>query len=162
MTRHLFALPLLAVALAASQLPGADEAKGKEIFFSVHNGYFESNKSGLKGDASYLAITDGKVFDGLFGKAVTMGKKPNFLPANTFESDMVAATIKRGNMIFEYKVEKVTADEGTVYVQYKATGKDGGTATFASPLIVKLPREKYTEVVFIENGKKVGTAKIEK
>jgi len=64
----------------------AEEPKGKEVKSETHNGYFESNKSGLKGDVSFLAITDTKTFDGIFGKARTMGPKPNFLADNAFES----------------------------------------------------------------------------
>ena len=84
----------------------ADEAKGKELKFDTHNGYFESNKSGLKGDVSFLAIGDAKTFDGIFGKAATMGPKPNWLPDNAFESKIVLATIQRGMKTVEYKVAK--------------------------------------------------------
>jgi hypothetical protein len=154
-----FCLPLLPAALAAEK----EKAKGKPVEYEVHKGYFESNRSGLKGAASYLAFTNRKAFDAVFGVGFTMGKKPNVLPENAFESKMVAAVIKRGKSITEYNVEKVTADGGTLYVQYEATEKGGGgTATFASPLIVSVDRGKYTSVVFIENGKKVGTAKVEK
>jgi hypothetical protein len=139
-----------------------DEAKGETIEFQVHDGYFESNKSGHKGDASFLAFTDEAAFDKIFGKAVVMGKKNNFLPKDAFETKVVFATIKRGNKVWEYKVEKVTAEKDTAYVQYTATSKDGGGATFASPLIVSVDKRKVTSVVFIEDGKKVGTATIGK
>jgi hypothetical protein len=140
-----------------------DEAKGKKVEYEVHTGYFESNKSGLKGDVSYLVFTDEKAFRMTFGKAVVMGKKDNFLPKDAFDKKMVVAVIKRGTAVWTYKVEKVTADDDTLYVQYEATSKDrSDTAKFASPLIVSVEKGKYTSVVFIENGKKVGTAKVEK
>jgi hypothetical protein len=156
---------LAGLMLAVGSVRAADEAKGNKVEFQTHNGYFESNKSGLKGEASYLAFTDEKKFDEVFGKAVVMGGKPNFLPKDAFDKKLVVATIKRGDAVYEYKVEKVTADEGTLYVQYDATAKKGGgTATFATPLIIAVDKDKgkYTKVVFIENGKKAGEAEIGK
>jgi hypothetical protein len=139
-----------------------DEAKGDKVDYLVYDGYFESNKSGLKGDTSFLAFADDAAFDKIFGKAVVMGKKQNFLPKDAFETKLVFATIKRGDKVWEYKVEKVTADKDTLYVQYTAKSKDGGGATFASPLIVSVDKGKYASVVFIEDGKKAGTATIGK
>ncbi len=152
--------------LAGPSAPGgaADEEKprAKKVEFEVYDGYFESNKSGLKGPQSFLVFTDAKAFNKTFGKAVVMGKKRKFLPEDAFDSKIVAATIKRGNKIWTYKVEKVTAGRGKLFIHYKATAKDGGTARFASPLIIAVDRGKYSEVVFIENGKKTGAASIEK
>lgn len=153
-------LPLL---VAAAPAPDEDTAKGKKVDFDVHNGHFESNKSGLdKEKPSYLVFSDRDEFDKIFGVGRVSGKQ-NFVPKDAFEKKMVVAVIKRGNAITEYKVEKVTADEGTLYVQYTATAKGGGgTATYASPLIVSVDKEKYTSVVFLENGKKVEKVKVGK
>jgi hypothetical protein len=155
-------LAFVALPLQFAHAADKDEAKGDKIEYQVHNGYFESNKSGLKGDTSFLAFTNTASFDKVFGTAVVMGKKNNFLPKDAFDTKVVFATIKRGNKVWEYKVEKVTAEKDTVYIQYTASAKDGGTATFASPLIVSVDKGKYTSVVFIEDGKKVGTAEIGK
>jgi hypothetical protein len=153
------ALPAVARAVArVDEKEKADEPKGKEVKAETHTGHFESNKSGLKGDASFLAFTDAKAFDAVFGKARTMGAKPNYVEDGTFEKKVVIATIQRGNKMVTYKVDKVTADDGTLYVAYTTTTKDGGTATYASPLIVSVDKDKYKSVVFIENGKKAGTA----
>jgi hypothetical protein len=150
---------LLPLAAAADD---KEQAKGKETGFAVHSGYFEKNTSGLKGDASYLTFTDQKSFDQVFGTAATM-KPQNFLPKNVFDSRLVVAVIKRGTAVTEYNVAKVTIDDGTVYVQYEAKAKDGGgTARYASPLIISFDKGRYTAVVFIENGKKVETLKLEK
>jgi hypothetical protein len=156
-----FAL-LVFLPLAGSAADDKVEAKGKELGFEPHSGYFESNKSGLKGDASYLTFTDQAAFDKIFGKAVVMGSKAKFLPKDAFDSKMALAVIKRGKEVWTYDVEKVTADEGTIYVQYKATSKDGGGAMFASPMVVSIDKGKYTSVVFLENGKKVETIKLDK
>jgi hypothetical protein len=158
MKKLLFAV-LVAVSPGATDRAGAAaekvEATGEKLAYEVHSGYFESNKSGLKGENSYLAFTDAKAFDMVFGIGVVMGQKPKLLPKDAFDSYQVFAVIKRGKSIWEYKVEKVTEDAGTVYVQYTATAKDGGgSATFASPLILSVHKGKYSSVVFIENGKK--------
>jgi hypothetical protein len=154
---------LLALAFGLPAAIAADEAKGKPVEAQVHSGYFEKNNAGLKGEASYLAFTDKDAFDKIFGTAVVMGKKPNFLAKDAFDNKLVVAVIKRGDAVTEYDVEKVTADNGKLYVQYKAKTKgSGGTARYASPLIVSVDRGKYNEVEFIENGKKVGSAKMGK
>jgi hypothetical protein len=146
-------VPLLAVA--------GDEAKGAKVEFDVHSGHFQKNNTDLKGDASYLVFGDRAAFDKVFGVAATM-KKQNFVPKDAFEKKMVVAVIKRGNAVTEYKVDKVTADAGTLYVQYTTTSKGPTAASYASPLIVSLDKGAYTSVVFIENGKKAETVKIEK
>jgi hypothetical protein len=154
-------LSLLALLPLAAAADDKAEAKGKEMKFEIHDGHFEKNNSGLKGDSSYLAFTDWKSFDKVFGSAATT-KKQNFVTKDLFDSRMVVAAIKRGDAPWEYKAVKVTTDGGTVYVQYDARKKESaGTARFASPLIVSLDKGKYTSVVFIENGKKVETLKLD-
>ena len=69
-------LTALSVWLTASLLT----ALANPIDYTLHSGYFEKNNSGLKGEASYLAIADRQTFDKVFGVAFTMGKKPNVLP----------------------------------------------------------------------------------
>jgi hypothetical protein len=151
---------LLPLAAAADD---KEQAKGKEIRYEVHSGYFESNKSGLKGDTSYLTFTDQESFDKVFGKAAVMGKRFGYLPEGVFDTRRVVAVIKRGPAVTQYSVQKVTGDNGTIFVQYEAKAKDGGgTARYASPLIISFDKGKYTTVVFVENGKKVETLKFDK
>jgi hypothetical protein len=160
--KKMLGLSLLALLPLAAAADDKAEAKGKETGYEVHNGHFEKNNSGLKGDSSYLAFTDWKSFEKVFGSAAAT-KKQNFVTKDLFDSRMVVATIKRGDAPWEYKVDKVTIDDGTVYVQYQAQKKEGGgTARYASPLIVSFDKGKYTSAVFIENGKKVETVKLEK
>jgi hypothetical protein len=155
-----------AALLSTAGLDAATEkakARGEKLPFEVHSGYFESNKSGLKGEASYLVFTDPKAFEKVFGIGVVMGKKPKLLPADAFDSHFVIAVIKRGKAVWEYQVAKVTEDQGKVYVEYTATSKEGGgSATFASLLIVSLPKGRYSSVVFIENRKNVATVALGK
>src|SRR5262245_22912648 len=152
----------LGLLLAAGLGAWADEAKGEKVSFDNYPSYFESNKSGLKGDSSYLFFTDEASFAKIFQPVPPTGaKKPYLLPEKAFDKFDVIAVVKRGNATTEYLVEKVKDDKGTLYVQYQAKTGQPGTATFASPLIVSVPKGKYTSVVFIENGKTVETLKIE-
>jgi hypothetical protein len=161
MTRFaLLALSLFALALTAR---GADEAKGEKVKYTVYDGYFEKNTSGLKGDATYTALTSKEGFEKVFAARPPLmkGKMAVLLPADAFDKQFVAAVVKRGPAITTYTVEAVTLDQdGTLYVQYKAEAGPAGTATFASPLIVSAPKEGAKKVVFIENGKAVGSAAI--
>jgi len=161
-----FTVPFLLAGIAGLALAAdkdKEEAKGDKLEFKVQSGYFEKNNSGLKGDESLLAFTDQKSFDQVFGVGFTMGKKPDVLPKDAFDSKLVVAVIRRGDAPSTYKVDKVTADGDTLYLQYDATSKKGdGSAKFASPLIVSVDKGKYKTVVFLENGKKVGTADVPK
>jgi hypothetical protein len=155
-------LALLAAALApfaaTATATAADEAKGEKVEYTVHDGQFAKNDSGLKGDQSFLLLTTRAGFDKVFGAGFTMGKKPNVVPKDAFEKKVVAATIKRGALT-TYAVEKVTLDkDGTLYVQYKATTAPADTATYASPLVVSVPKDGVKKVAFIENGKTAATA----
>ena len=72
------------ICLTASLLTGS----ANPIEYMVHSGYFEKNNSGLKGEASYLAIKDRETFDKAFGVAFTMGKKPNVRPPDLQQSSL--------------------------------------------------------------------------
>ncbi len=155
---------LIPLALASSRGWAADkaEAKGEKVEHKVYNSYFVSNKADLKGETSFLALIDAEALHKvLLPTPPNMRMKREYLPKDVFDAKLVVAVIKRGNKIWDYKVEKVTADKDTLYVQYTADGKDS-TATHASPLIVTVDKGKLTSVVFIENGEKVGTATIGK
>lgn len=140
---------------------GDSESTGKPFDYTVHSGYFEKNNSGLKGTSSFLLISDAKTFDQVFGTAFVVGKKPSVLPENAFESKSVLAVIKRGGEVWSYEVESVKAHDSALTVRYKATAKDGGGATFASPLIISLPKGSYRSVTFVENGKEAGKVRRE-
>lgn len=148
------------VSLMLLASPSLAEQKAEKVPYEVHTGYFVSNKSGLDEKASYLAVTDEATFDKLFGKAAVQGRKQNFLPPKAFDTKFVVAVVNRGNEVWQYDVRSVSAKGGTLTVDYKATARDGGSATFASPLIVSVDKGKYTSVEFVENGTKAGTAPI--
>ncbi len=139
------------------------EPKGDKVEFDVHNGHFVSNKYEMKGDSAYLAIADRDNFDKIFGIGRVIGKQ-NFVPKDAFEKKIVVATIKKGAALTEYKVEKVTADGETLYIQYtsETKGSATGTAQFASPMIVSVDKGRIKKVIFIENGKKAETVEVAK
>ena len=84
-----------------------------------------------------------------------MRDKHHRLPKDVFKSLTVIAPIKRGNALVEYKVEGVTETKGIVELRYTTTEKKSDTATFACPLIVSIPKGKYTAIQFVENKKLV-------
>jgi len=119
--------------------------------------YFERNDTGLTTQTSYLVFTSRPQFDKIFGPASTMGRN-HFLPDNTFDTKIVVAAIARGHFVRKYDDPKVTATRGMIYVWYKIKDAPQNSATFASPLILAVDEGQYSEVVFMEDGKRVGAA----
>jgi hypothetical protein len=89
-----------------------------------------------------------------------MRDKAHRLPKDAFKSNIVLAAIKRGNALWEYKVEGVTVEQGVVQLRYAVTSKATPDTTFACPLIVSVPKDKYQAVVFVEGGKQVKTVEV--
>ncbi|MBC8868210.1 MAG: hypothetical protein H8E44_02270 [Planctomycetes bacterium] len=133
------------------------DTPGKPIKHEVHDGYFVSNKFEPKSPASFVIIQNRKRFDTVFGVAFVMGDKSNRLKPDAFKSRMVIGAIKRGPAHSTYKVASVTVQKSTLYLSYEAKSGVPGSATFACPLIVSVPKGKYAAVVFVENEKPVKT-----
>ena len=74
-----FATTVFAALLALAPAR-ADDAKTKEVDYDIHSGYFESNKSGLTSDSSYLAFASQKAFDAVFGVGRVQGDKQALSP----------------------------------------------------------------------------------
>jgi len=136
------------------------DAPGKPVAHEAHDGYFVSNKFEPKSPASFVIIQDRERFDAVFGVAFVMGDKSNRLKPDAFKSKMVISAIKRGPAHCTYKVTAVTVQKSTLYLSYEAKSGVPGSATFACPLIVSVPKEKYSTVVFVENEKLVKTVKL--
>ena len=143
----------------AAQNKQTGDLSRSAVAFERYESYFEKNNSGLKGEKSYLAVGSQKRFDGIFGAAATMDDN-NFLPDDAFKSKIIVATIKRGSLR-KYEDVKITAEKGKLIVSYKVKDDALNSATFSSPLILAVAQGKYKEVVFMENGKRVGKAKLE-
>src|SRR5436190_21026346 len=96
-------------ALLLACLAGTANAEEKEVKHTLHvPGYYESNKSGLSGPASYLVFKERADFDAVFLSSRLPGKKAKLLPKGAFKDHIVVATIKRGDAVFTYEVTKVT------------------------------------------------------
>ena len=146
---------LLVVVGLVTLLQPASGAEPAELKWDVYSGYFVSNKFEPDKPESYLVIQDKKRFDEVFGVAATMWDKSHRLPDGAFKSLVVVTAIKRGRAFWEYTVQGVTVDEGVVQLRYTAVSDTSGSATFACPLIVSIPKGKYKAVQFIENGKTI-------
>lgn len=145
----------LKAAMEAHTIRAAQSAAGDNLFFNTYSGYFVSNKFEPDVAASFVVINNQDQFDKVFGVAMVMGDKSHRLPKDAFESNVVLAAIRRGYAVWEFEVEGVTVDGGVVELHYTATSKQSDSATFASPLIVSIPKSGYKVVEFVENGKSV-------
>jgi hypothetical protein len=122
----------------------------------VYGPYFESNKSGLKGETSRLIFTDAAKFDEVL-KAVPPigGRRTIGVPAEAFKESLVLVVIKRGPQAVTYSDTKASVKDDTLTLEFKSSAPGGAsTATFASPLVVTVPKGKIKNVVFVENGTK--------
>jgi hypothetical protein len=132
-------------------------ASDGRLAFDTYSGYFVSNKFEPDSAESFLAITNQEQFDKVFGAAFVMGDKSHRLPNGAFTSHLVVAAIKRGAAVWQFKVQSVAVKDGVVKVSYTTTSKKSESATFACPLIVSVPKDTYTAVQFVENGKAMKT-----
>ncbi|HZZ71399.1 MAG TPA: hypothetical protein VFE24_04045 [Pirellulales bacterium] len=130
-------------------------ADAEKLALDTYTGYFVSNKFEANAPESFAIATDQDQFDKVFGVAFVMRDKAHRLPKDLFTSNIVAAVVKRGNAVVEYKVEGATLKDGVVELKYSTTSTKHDTATFASPLIVSFPKGKYTAVQFVEDGQPV-------
>lgn len=131
----------------------------RKVASQSYDSYFERNDSGLTGDTSYLVFTSQEQFDKIFHPAATGGQN-NFLPDNAFQTKMVVATIARGNFVRTYDSPRVTSKNGKLYVWYKVTDRKQESATYASPLILAVNKGRYSQVIFMQDGKRVGSASL--
>ncbi len=135
-----------------------DGMKSTPAEFQKYDSYFKKSDDGLKGEKSYLVFASQQQFDKVFGYATTMGQN-SFLPTDAFESKIVVAAVKRGNLR-HYDDVNVTTKNGKLMIWYNAKDDAPGGATYKSPLILAVDKGKYKEVVFMENSKKVGSVKL--
>jgi hypothetical protein len=159
-------------ALAGDQPPRLGESDGKTVegrsvaptalTIATYSGYFASNQFEPDAPASLVVISDQKQFDQVFGVAFVMGDKSHRLPKDAFQSLLVLAIIKRGKATWAYKVEGVSLKAGVVEFRYSTTETKSDSATFACPLIVSIPKGRYTAVQFVEGGKPVKKVEIER
>ncbi|HJZ55157.1 MAG TPA: hypothetical protein VKE74_09375 [Gemmataceae bacterium] len=139
-----------------------DKKPEPKTAFTNHDGYYEKNTSGLTGPSSYLVFTSFDGFDKVFAAVPPPGvpdRKP--VTKETFDTKLVVAAIKRGQYLWNYEFESVTAEGGTLTVRYKAVrGGFQGGATFASSMILSTDKAGIKKVVFVENGATVSTVEV--
>ena len=147
-------LPVFCSSAAAQSALAAEPAK---LQYDVYSGYFVSNKFEPDAAESFVVLADQEQFDKVFGAAFVMRDRSHRLPQEAFKSLLVIAPIKRGNAVWDYKVAGVTEANGVVELKYTTTSTKSDTATFACPLIVSVPKGRYTAIRFVENEKEVKT-----
>ena len=143
---------LIGICCVGKPLSAEEPAK---LAFDTYSGYYVSNKFEPDAAKSFVVIHDQEQFDKVFGVAFVMRDKSHRLPKDAFKSLLVIASVARGKAVVEYKVEGVTEANGVVELRYTTSEKRSDTATFASPLIVSVPKGEYKAVQFVENGKSV-------
>ena len=153
--KRIFCLLAVTALIFSAQSSPRGGVKERALEFERHDSsYFEKNNSGLKGEKSYLVLTDQRQFDRVFGPAAVMGKNA-FLPSGAFRNKIVVAAIKRGAMR-RYSDVAVTEENGVLLVSYTAADDKPGSASYRVPLILSVERGEYGGVVFMENGERVG------
>jgi hypothetical protein len=156
----LFCWALAAHAATPAAATAPAPAPGKAVAFDTYQGYFVANTFEPKAERSLVVCRDQAAFEKVFHPAVVMNDRAHRLPAGVFEKSLVIAAIRRGPRTDMADV-RVVALDGTLTVSYSATQAAPGSATFATPLILSVPREAVKRVKFVENGQAVGEQPLE-
>jgi hypothetical protein len=128
----------------------------------VFDGYFVSNKFEPESAESFVAVSEQKKFDEVFGVAFVMRDKAHRLPKDAFSHSLVFGVFKRGMATWEFHVNEVVEADGKLEIRYSAKPTPQTSATFASPLILGVPKNDYSSVTFVENKKPVKFLKLSK
>ena len=153
MNRLTFAIILAAIGFINRPLHGAGPV---ELKWDVYPGYSVSNTlPGSHGAEWFFVIKDQKVFDAIFVVLPSKEGKQR-LPQNALKSRIVLGVEKRGNAVWQFKVDRATENNGLVRIFYSATSRPGADNSIsASLLIVSIPKVNFKVVQFVENGKTV-------
>ena len=127
----------------------------------VHSGHFVSNQYKPQDALTLAVFSTSAEFKAAFGTAAfglgAGGKRLDYVGDAAFADGVVAALIRRGNTLYSYQLASTAkTDEGVLTLNILSAGKPDAAATFASPLIVSLPRAGVTHVRFVENDKVLG------
>jgi hypothetical protein len=138
----------------------AQPAKGgKTVKFTIcDEPYFVNNTYEPNAAESFAMLTGLEQFDNVFRVGMTMTSKRPTINAQTFQSQTILAVIKRGPMC-HYTVQSVAAKGDGLEVRYQVQTDPPGSATYAVPLILAVPKGEYASVAFVENGKEVKVVK---
>ena len=127
----------------------------------VHSGHFVSNQYKPQDALTLAVFSTSAEFKAAFGTAAfglgAGGKRLDYVGDAAFADGVVAALIRRDNTMYSYQLASTAkTDEGVLTLNILSAGKPDAAATFASPLIVSLPRAGVTHVRFVENDKVLG------
>lgn len=139
------AIALLAVGAIAEEKAGAVQAVR-------YSSYFVKSNAGVTKPREFRVAATRAEFDRLFGFAAVMRAKQPVLPDDHFEKNLIVAAIHQGKSVTEFTVQSVTAGEGVLRVRYQAKAGPEGSASFASPLILSVPRGPWQRVSFVCGG----------
>jgi hypothetical protein len=155
---RLFVLALLFCTLAYAE----DNPKEEKPGSTIHTGHFVRNDTGEDARSLYLC-SDQDAFEKLFGTVPPLngngGRKTNPVKDDVFEKNMVVVVVIRAMAITTYNEVSTKVDGEKLVVSYKCETGKAGSASYASPLIVSVPKGAWKTATFFENGKEVGTAK---
>lgn len=157
--RHLTPFILVAVISGIFRVNVASSAEPTHVKFDSYSGYFVSNQFEPDAKESFVVCVNQQAFDKCFGAAFVMGDKSHRLPKDVFETQQVIGAIKRGTSIWDYTVKKVIESNDGIEVHYSAKEMKQPSATFASPLIISIPRKSYKTISFVEDGKLIKVVK---
>ncbi len=158
-SRRLMLFIAIAVVSGNFRMTTARSAEPAPVKFDSYNGYFVSNQFEPDAKESFVVFVNQQAFDKCFGVAFVMGDKSHRLPKDVFETQQVIGAIKRGSSIWDYSVKKVVESNDELEVHYSAKEMKQPSATFASPLIVSVPKKSYKSISFVENGKVIKVVK---
>lgn len=158
-SRRLILFIAIAVVSGILRVNTARSAEPAPVKFDSYNGYFVSNQFEPEARESFVVFVNQQAFDKCFGVAFVMGDKSHRLPKDVFETQQVIGAIKRGSSIWDYSVKKVVESNDELEVHYSAKEMKQPSATFASPLIVSIPKKSYKAISFVENGKVIKVVK---
>lgn len=155
-----FVLLAFTAALISTFAATAEDKPANPKPETIRTGHFEKNNSGLKGERSFLILRDYDAFEKVFGTVPPLGKqKNNPVTKADFEKSVVVAVITRGPAVTSYGDVSGTSADGQFTLKYKSVTGPAGTATFASPLLVVVPKEGLKGTIFADDGAEVGQAK---
>ena len=155
---RLFLLALLFSTWAIAE----DKPKEEKPSSTVYTGHFVRNDTGNEARSMYL-LKDLEAFEKVFGTVPPLnnngGRKTNPVKEDVFEKNVVVAVVTRAMAITTYTEVSTKVDGEKLVVTYKCETGKAGSASFASPLILSVPKGEWKTVSFVQNGKEVGTAK---
>jgi hypothetical protein len=160
MSKYLWLVGCLGTMAVAWQAANGENASA--VKHEVFDGYYVMNTFEPKAAESFVAISDQKRFDEVFGVAFVMGDKSHRLPKGAFSRSVVFGMVRRGMAIWDFQVMDVVEADGKLEIRYTAKSSPQASATFANPLIVGVPRKEYKSVTFIENKKRIKTLNLTK